>query len=248
MSVMLSTGLRNKLLSGTSLRKVFEDGVINVYSGTAPASADSPATGTLLVPITKASGAVASGVSVAKEARVLINDHGAGSTYVITVNGIVYTYVNTPDAGSAALVAQALAALVYKDAEVVAHCAGTATIYVVSRIAGLDFTISVGGTGSSTLTDNAISTVTRNTLKFGDAALGVLSKTADVWSGVAIAGGTAGYFRLVQLGDDALLSTREPRLQGNVSTSGQEMTLSSTTIALGATQTIDTVSITQPAS
>ena len=48
-----STGLRNHILASGSLRAALNGGVINMYSGTAPASADgaSPAAATLLVPI-----------------------------------------------------------------------------------------------------------------------------------------------------------------------------------------------------
>ena len=61
MALKLSTGLRNILLEEGSLRKAFEDGILNIYSGAAPTSADDAATGTLLARITKASGAVVAG-------------------------------------------------------------------------------------------------------------------------------------------------------------------------------------------
>jgi hypothetical protein len=248
MSVKLSTGLRNAILSGQELRKIFEDAVINIYSGTAPATADDAATGTLLVTISKASGTVSPGeVSVAKEARVQITSHAAAETFSITINGTTYTFTNTPDAGATADVAKALALLVDQDPNVEAHAGGTDTIYVRSKIAGLPFTISVGGSGTSVLTDDAVANADADTLNLGAAAAGVIQKNADVWSGVAVAGGTAGYFRYVKSNDDALLSSTECRLQGNVATSGAEMTLSNTTIALGATQTIDSASITMPA-
>jgi hypothetical protein len=249
MAVKLSTGLRNAVLSGQEFRKVFEDGVIKVYTGTAPASADDAATGTLLVTISKASGEVSPGeVSTAKEARVQIGSHAGGETFSITINGTTYTFTNTPDAGDAAAVAAAMALLVDQDTNVEAHAAGTDTIYVRSKIAGLSFTISVGGTGTSVLTDDAVANVDADTLNLGAASSGVIQKNNDVWSGVAVAGGTAGYFRMTKSDDDGLLSTTRARLQGNIATSGQEMTLSNTTIALGATQTIDSASITMPAS
>jgi hypothetical protein len=249
MAVKLSTGLRNAILSGQELRKVFEDAIINIYTGTAPAGADDAATGTLLVTISKASGTVSPGeVSTAKEARVQITSHAGAETFSITINGATYTFTNPPDAGTAADVAKALALLVDQNPNVEAHAAGTDTIYIRSKIAGLSFTISVGGTGTSVLTDDAVANGDADTLNLGEAAAGVIQKNGDVWSGVAVAGGTAGYFRMVKSDDDGLLSNTRIRLQGNVATSGQEMTLSSTTIALGATQTIDSASITMPAS
>jgi hypothetical protein len=80
------------------------------------------------------------------------------------------------------------------------------------------------------------------------AVAGVLSKAADIWSGVAGATGTASYFRLVVNTDTGVLSTTEIRLQGTVGTSGADINMSSVTITSGATQTIDTWDLTQPAS
>jgi hypothetical protein len=80
------------------------------------------------------------------------------------------------------------------------------------------------------------------------AVSGVLSKAADVWSGVAGATGTANYFRLVVNTDTGVSSTTEIRLQGTVGTSGADINMSSVSIQSGATQTIDTWDLTQPAS
>ena len=54
-----STGLRNFLEGEGSLRKAFEDAVLNIYSGAAPANAGDAPLGAFLAKITKASGAVA---------------------------------------------------------------------------------------------------------------------------------------------------------------------------------------------
>jgi hypothetical protein len=80
------------------------------------------------------------------------------------------------------------------------------------------------------------------------AVSGVLSKAADVWSGVAGATGTASYFRLVVNTDTGVSSTTEIRLQGTVGTTGADINMSTVTITSGATQTIDTWDLTQPAS
>lgn len=78
------------------------------------------------------------------------------------------------------------------------------------------------------------------------AVSGVLSKAADVWSGVAGATGTASYFRLVVNTDTGVLSTTEIRMQGTVGTSGADINMSSVSIVLGATQTVDTWDLTMP--
>ncbi len=79
------------------------------------------------------------------------------------------------------------------------------------------------------------------------AVSGVLSKNADIWSGVAGATGTASYFRLVVNTDTGVLSTTEIRMQGTVGTSGADINMSSVSIVSGATQTIDTWDLTMPA-
>ena len=68
MALKYSTGLRNFLVGEGSLRKAFEDGVLNIYSGAAPANADEAPTGVLLAKITKASGVLGCGRKVHPEA------------------------------------------------------------------------------------------------------------------------------------------------------------------------------------
>ena len=80
------------------------------------------------------------------------------------------------------------------------------------------------------------------------AVAGVLSKDANVWSGVASATGTATYFRLVVNTDTGVLSTTEIRLQGTIGTSGADLNMSSVAIVSAATQTVDTFDLTMPAS
>lgn len=52
MALRLSTGCRNGLLGTTGFTTLFADGVMDIYSGTPPASADLAETGALLVRIT----------------------------------------------------------------------------------------------------------------------------------------------------------------------------------------------------
>jgi hypothetical protein len=114
------------------------------------------------------------------------------------------------------------------------------------------------GAGPSTADDTETGTllVTINTvtgsgfdLKFQlTATSGVISKQVNTWDGVAVATGTAGYFRYCGSTSDAGgTSTTEIRIQGAVATSGAELNMSSTSITSAATTTIDTFDITQPA-
>lgn len=86
-------------------------------------------------------------------------------------------------------------------------------------------------------------------LNFGVSASGIVSKVAaDTWSGVAVATGTAGWFRFYANPTDAgALSTTLPRFDGSIATSGAQLNMSSTSITSGATITIDTFAITFPA-
>lgn len=86
-------------------------------------------------------------------------------------------------------------------------------------------------------------------LAFDAAAGGSLPKAAaQVWSGVNVASGTATHFRLVDVSDTDASSSTAKRIQGKCGTAGAELNMTSTSIANGATQTIDGGSITQPAS
>jgi len=83
---------------------------------------------------------------------------------------------------------------------------------------------------------------------FGTITTGVLAKDANVWSGVGLADGTAGHFRVYDNGEITGASTTSKRCQGTCGTSGTDFVMSSSTIVTGATVTLDSFNITQPAS
>jgi hypothetical protein len=87
-----------------------------------------------------------------------------------------------------------------------------------------------------------------NGLEFGDAASGSISKASgETWQDTGIAAGTAGWFRFVgNPTDDGSASTTLPRIDGSVGTSGADLNMSSTSITVGATYTIDTFTLTLP--
>jgi hypothetical protein len=257
MALKLSTGLRNFLLGEGNIRKAFEDGILNIYSGATPANAHDAATGTLLCKVTKASGAVAANARSSPQIGLItIGSHAPGETFIInvTVDGVgptAYTFTNTPDAGGVLEVAMKVAEMLNDIPQLVAIASGSdGNIFVASRIAGMSFTLASGaGTGTiSILTSEVKAAVNLNTLKLADPSTGVIAKNSDVWSGVGLADGTAGYFRLVTTLDTGGASATEIRLQGNISTSGAELNLSSLSIVIGATTTLDTFQLTEPAS
>lgn len=84
-------------------------------------------------------------------------------------------------------------------------------------------------------------------LMFSAAVSGVIGKlSAQTWSGLGVAGGTAGWFRMYAYGDGHALSTTDARIDGACSTSGAELTMSSLSVAVGALQTISSFEITMP--
>ncbi len=61
--IRLSTALRTALAGTTGFASTFANGIIEIRTGTQPATADAPATGTLLGTVTLASGAFTPGVA-----------------------------------------------------------------------------------------------------------------------------------------------------------------------------------------
>lgn len=138
--------------NGGSFQTVFADGVLEIYSGSQPATADAAESGTKLVRITLASGAFVGGVAT-------------------------------------------------------------------------------------------------NGLEFDPILSGIISKASDeVWSGVGLATGTAGWFRFYANDYDTGADETAVRFDGAVGTSGAQLNLSSVSIAAGATITIDSLAVTLPTS
>lgn len=88
-----------------------------------------------------------------------------------------------------------------------------------------------------------------NGLNFGEVASGVLAKeSGETWSGLGIAAGTAGWFRIYDNSYTTGASTSAIRFDGAVATSGYQFNISNTSITVGGTTTVDSVSLTLPAS
>jgi len=84
-------------------------------------------------------------------------------------------------------------------------------------------------------------------INFDDAVAGVLGKVAtEVWSGIASASGTAGWFRIYDNARTTGSSTVAVRFDGAISTSGAQLNMSNTTITSGGTTTIDSGAVTLP--
>ena len=106
MTVRLSTRLRDNLAGNTGFAATFANGVIDIYTGTQPVTADAAATGTLLGTVTLNSGefspgistngltfAAASGGAVSKSGIWSFNGIAAGTAGWFRLRG------NQPDGG-----------------------------------------------------------------------------------------------------------------------------------------------------
>jgi len=87
-----------------------------------------------------------------------------------------------------------------------------------------------------------------NGLNFDAIVAGVLSKNADTWSDVGLAEATAVWWRMYDNGLITGASTTAKRCQGRVGVTGVAMILSSTSVKVGATTSIDSANFTMPAS
>lgn len=125
---------------------------------------------------------------------------------------------------------------------------GVIEIYSGAQPANADAAITGVLLGTVTLNSGAfVPGAPGNGLTFAAPAGGAVAKSG-VWSFNGAAAGTAGWFRLKGNGEDAGgVSAVLPRVDGSIAVSGGDLNLSNITIALGAPNTIDTFTWTQPA-
>ncbi len=123
-------------------------------------------------------------------------------------------------------------------------------IYSGSQPAGADSTETGTKLARITLSSGTFTAgIATNGLNFDEATSGVLAKsTTEVWSGTGLADGTAGWFRMYDNAAVVGASTSEIRLDGSVATSGGQFNMSNTAITTGGTTTVDSATLTMPAS
>lgn len=87
-------------------------------------------------------------------------------------------------------------------------------------------------------------------IQFDNAVAGVSSKAAaQTWRFHGLAAGVAGWFRIYEAaGNPANTSATEKRIDGAIGTSGGDINITNTTIAIAAQTTIDAFTVTQPKS
>jgi len=257
MALRISTALRNFIDRDGSLKRALYGGVLKIYSGSQPSSADAAATGTLLASITIGSGTLTN--EVRATGSVELTGGASGSVDALTVDGVSIIDNAVPFNTSLAQTASDLADEINSSMSTPDYTASASGAVVTIKAApgtgaGPNTFAVVTTTTTITKTDTNFSGgVTQvNGLKLGDVSAGVLNKVSgDTWSGVAVASGTAGWFRFyASEADDGSADTTASklRLDGAISTSGAQINMGSTTVTSGSTQTVSDFPITLPAS
>ena len=122
-------------------------------------------------------------------------------------------------------------------------------VYTGAQPSGADIAETGSKLLSITLSSGAFTGGTAtNGLNFGEVASGILAKEpSEVWSGVGLVAGTAGWFRCYANDYTTGASTTSVRFDGSVATSGGQFNISNTSITVGGTTTVDSVALTLPA-
>jgi len=243
MTARLSTGLRNAMLTSNSYPE-------NLVTGTTFAFEDGTGTGGADRITDSGSGFVSAGYEVGDYITV------AGSTS----NNISGVKVSAVAAGYLEIPAASLTTEAAGDQVIIASSTGGGSmdellrngvieVYTGTQPATADLAESGTKLLRITIASGAfVSGTATNGLNLATAASGVSSKeSAEVWSGVGLAAGTAGWFRYYSNSYETGASTTAIRFDGVCGVGTGELRMSTLTVASGATSTVDTGTITQPA-
>jgi len=249
------------MLQHGSLTDALGGGVLKIYSGSQPASADAAITGSLIAIITEGSGTHTA--EVLPQGILTLSGTTSGSLDTLTVGGIsIISQVHTYDTSFTVTAANIAADINATSTSPDYTATSSGAVVTITGLRGVGATanalaIAETATTLTAVADATLGTTTAgvtavNGLNFGTAAAGVLSKlSTQTWSGVASATLTAGYYRFYgSVVDAGGLDSAEAeiRLDGSIATSGGELNMSSTSITSGATQTVSSFAITLPTS
>jgi len=251
-----SKAIRNAMEESGDFKHSMSHSFMKWYTGAQPATPETAPSGTLLVTLSLASGAPTR--EVLSVGSVDLTGGGSGSVDTITVNSIEIMGSSTPFNVSLAQTAADVATKINNNSKNYLFTSDvTATDQINIRAKAGMGTLPNGWVVASTVT-----TITKtdanmaggvnpvNGLSWGDAAVGTLTKlTTQVWSGVAVATGTAGWFRIeASVSDAGGTDSTESifRADGTIATSGAEINMGSTSITSGLTYTLDSFTVTLP--
>jgi hypothetical protein len=260
MTMRQSTGMQNFIAKHGSYADALTGGCMKIFTGSQPASADAAESGTLLCTITDNSGTRTAEVLAA--GTVTLTGGASGSVNTVTVGGIDILGGAVDFDGTLADTATAVAAQINaNDASPGYTAEAVGAVITITALPGRGANAN-GLAVSATLTTITATYVNLGTtvagvtpvngLKWDAPADGVLSmRTGQTWSGVNVADGVAGWFRIYGSVADAgaIDSTgTKLRIDGAISTAGQELTPRNTTFATDLPTVIQTGTATVPAS
>jgi hypothetical protein len=256
MALRFSTGLRNYMMNHGSFKEAFNGGRLLIYTGTQPTLADDAATGTLLCTISLASGAITNETLATGTLHISVAGTG-GYVTNLKVSGVELLSTSVAYSASLSTTASLVASAINSYTTWPDYMAVWSSNYVVvtakpgTGTGPNTFALSTavsGGTISVAVSDMSGGVAAVNGITFGGSDAGVIAKGTGVWSGVNGNTGTAGWFRLCSaIADAGTSSTTAIRMDGNIASSGANLNMT-TSLTATATTTIDTASLTFPAS
>lgn len=251
-----STGLKHQSFNGLrgalSATYSLAGGWIGLYSGTQPATADAAATGTLLAKITQASGTFVAGAYQTYDVDGLCQTQSPAVPGALTLDGVtagtlgVGYYVTISGTGYESDKIFRVTGTGNNDEDLIEYLQGPNNATVSSKHTFK--TVSEIYVSAATADAITAGYGVTNGLFLGAASSNKIAKHANqVWSGIGIAAGTAGWFRFYgAAADDGSESTTLPRLDGRIATSGAEMNLSNLSVVIYAPITLDTFTLSWP--
>lgn len=258
MALRISEKLRNDILKYDGLGQLMSNCVLKIYTGSQPASAEAAPTGTLLVTLSDNGGALTR--EVLSVGSVALTGGASGSLNTLTVNGI--EIMGSATAFNTSLI-QTATDIVKKINDnprnllfIASNVGGTSQTITITAKPGLGAlpngwaVASTATTITKTDTNMAGGVYAVNGLNWGTVTDAVLPKLeTQVWKGNAVAGGTAGWFRIEAAVTDPLtLDSTETirRIDGAIGTSGAEINMQNTTIVALVDQTLQSFALELP--
>lgn len=262
MALRLSDGFTAALNTDKSYYDILSNSVFEIYTGTQPSTANAAPTGTKLCTVTLAS---ATYVPEVRATAVIALAGGPGTIDTITCGGVTLLPAATVSGTTAVAGAAAVAAInAYRNplGITAVYTTDTITLYAPKN-SGATMNGMAVTCGTTTIT-NAINGASADTLLNGAACTTGLTFTypqdtkvlsmSGAWSGVAVDSGTAGWGRFIcrnrktGAADSGVLdsSLLDMRMDVTVGTSSAvaEAVVASLTVAVGATQTVNSFALT----
>jgi len=255
MTIKLSTAARNFLAGIGSYKDLFQNGRMEIYSGSQPANADAAVTGTLVGRSTDNSASRTA--EVLATGSVTLTGGSSGSLNTLTVNSVDILGGAVPYNTSLNQTATDIATQINRNRSNVEYTASASgAVVTIKALPGTGASpngfVVASTTTTLTKTDANLSggVNAANGLKFSEPSSGAVSKLASqTWSGINASSGTAGYYRLYgSVADSGALDSSATyyREDGAIGTSGADLNMTSTALTNGIATSINVFQKTMP--